>query len=142
MKQMTETERREFLVALPARTGKLAVTREDGKPYVVPIWFDLDGDEVVFTTGAETIKGRSIRRDRHVCLCVDDERPPFAYVTIEAEARATDDLDDMLLWATRIGGRYMGADAAERFGRRNAVPGELLIRLSPTRIVALAGIAD
>jgi Pyridoxamine 5'-phosphate oxidase len=75
MKQMTETERREFLVALPARTGKLAVMRENGRPYVVPIWFDLDGDEIVFTTGAETIKGRSIRRDRHVCLSTTSGLP-------------------------------------------------------------------
>jgi PPOX class probable F420-dependent enzyme len=139
---MSEGERREFLLATPARTGKLAVTRTDGRPYVVPIWFDLDGEEVIFTTGAETVKGRSIRRDGRVCLCVDDERPPFAYVTIEGEAQVTDDPGELLRWATRIGGRYMGADQAEAFGRRNAVPGELVVRLTPTRIVAEDGIAD
>jgi hypothetical protein len=48
----------------------------------------------------------------------------------------------MLHWATVLGGRYMGAEAAEAFGRRNAVPGELLVRLRPTKIVALADIAD
>ena len=35
-----------------------------------------------------------------------------------------------------IGGRYMGSDRAEAFGARNAMPGELLVRLRPTRIVA------
>ena len=42
--------------------------------------------------------------------------------------------------STRVGARHMGAGQA--FGRRNAVPGELLVRLRPTRVVARAGIAD
>jgi hypothetical protein len=46
------------------------------------------------------------------------------------------------VWASRIGGRYMGADKAEAFGRRNAVPGELLVRLRPGKVAAQAGIAD
>jgi len=46
------------------------------------------------------------------------------------------------VWATRIGGRYMGAKQAEAFGRRNAVPGELLVRLRPAHVAAQAAIAD
>jgi hypothetical protein len=45
-------------------------------------------------------------------------------------------------WATRIGARYMGAALAEQYGERNGVPGELLVRITPTRIVAQAGIAE
>jgi len=48
----------------------------------------------------------------------------------------------MLEWATCIGGRYMGADRAEAYGRRNAVPDELLVRVKPTHVVARAGITD
>ncbi len=59
--RMTETEWREFLAA-GTRTGKLATTRPDGRPHVVPIWFILDGDDLVFTTGADTVKGRSLLR--------------------------------------------------------------------------------
>ena len=140
MREMTDSERRAFLLD-NARTAKLATVRRDGRPHVVPIWFDLHGDEVVFTTGAETVKGRAIRRDGRVSLCVDDETPPFAYVTIEGEARTDPDPDELLRWATRIGGRYMGADRAEEYGRRNAVEGELLVRVRPTRIVARAEIA-
>ena len=35
----------------------------------------------------------------------------------------------------------MGADQAEEFGRRNAVPGELLVRVTPSKVVALRNIA-
>ncbi|HTC81433.1 MAG TPA: PPOX class F420-dependent oxidoreductase [Acidimicrobiia bacterium] len=140
---MSEEEWRAFLTAAPARTGKLATTRKDGRPHVAPIWYDLDDDgTIVFTTGAESLKGRSIRRDPRVSLCVDDERPPFSFVIVEGAVEISEDLDDLLVWATRIGGRYMGAEHADAFGRRNAVPGELLLRLRPAHVVAQAAIAD
>jgi len=138
---MSDEERRTFL-GQGTRTAKLAVVRANGAPHVAPIWFVLDGDDVIFTTGADTVKGKALRRVGPAALCVDDERPPFAFVTIEGQAEISRDLDEMLRWATLIGGRYMGAARAEQFGRRNAVPGELLVRLTPTKIVAKSGIAD
>jgi PPOX class probable F420-dependent enzyme len=139
---MTDDELTAFLLARPARTAKLAVTRRDGHPHVVPVWFDLDGHEVVFTTGRDTVKGRAIKRDGRVSLCVDDERPPFAYVKIDGDARVVDDADELLRWATRIGGRYMGEEQAEAYGRRNAVPTELLIRVRPTHAVGRTRISE
>ena len=141
MYEMADDERRAFLLQ-GTRTGKLATVRRDGRPHVVPIWFVLDGDDVVLTTGADTVKGRNIRRDPRVCLCVDDEDPPYAYVMVEGEAQISEDPDELLSWATRLGHRYMGADRAEEFGRRNAVEGELLVRIRPTKILARAAIAD
>ncbi len=138
---MSDEERRAFLNA-GTRTAKLARTRLNGAPHVVPIWFVLDGDDVVFTTGVDTIKGRALRRDNRVALCVDDDRPPFSFVTIEGTARIGTDLDEMIPWATKLGARYMGAERADEFGRRHAVPGELLVRVGPTRIIAKARISD
>lgn len=141
--EMDAQERREFLLGgEPPRTGKLAVVREDGSPWVVPVWYDLDGDDLMFNTGAQTAKGRWIRSDGRVSLCVDDEQPPFAFVSIRGRATVSEDLDEMLEWATRIGARYMGHERSEEFGRRNAVPGELLVRLTPERVVAQAGLTD
>ena len=142
MRVLSETEWRAF-VTEGARTGKLATTRLDGRPHVAPIWFDLDDDgTVMFTTGADTLKGKALRRDPRVAMCVDDETPPFAFVLIEGTAELSEDPDALLEWAIRIGGRYMGADVAEAYGKRNAVPGELLVRVTPTHIVARAEIAD
>ena len=139
---MTASERRAFLTE-PVRTAALATVRPDGSPHVAPIWIALDDDDsLVFTTGADTVKGRNILADPRVSLCVDDQRPPFAFVVIEGRAEISEDLDAMLEWATRIGGRYMGADRADEYGRRNAVAGELLVRVTPTRITAKKGVAD
>jgi PPOX class probable F420-dependent enzyme len=139
---MTSDEWRAFVLATPARTAALAVQRADGRPFVAPIWVTLDGDDVIFTTNVDTLKGKAIRRDPHVCLMFDDERPPFSFVIIEGTVTISEDLDDLLSWATRIAARYMGDDLAEQYGRRNAVPGELLVRVTPTRVRAETNISD
>lgn len=138
---MTPDEYRDFLSS-GTRTGKLATVGADGRPHVVPIWFVLDGETIVFTTGGDTAKGRHIRRDPHVALCVDDEAPPYAFVLVDGTVEVSTDLSDMLHWATRIAARYMGVERADQYGRRNAVPGELLVRVTPTRIIAHKGVAD
>ena len=140
MIKMTDDERRRFL-AEGTRTGKLATVRADGRPHVVPIWFVLDGDDLVFNTGADSVKAHTIRRDPRVAICVDREEPLYDYVLVEGTATVSDDLDEMLIWATRIAARYMGPDNAGAYGKRNAVPGELLVRVKPTRIVAQKDIA-
>jgi PPOX class probable F420-dependent enzyme len=131
-----------FVTALPARTGKLAVTRADGSPHVAPVWVDLDGDHVVFTTSADTIKGKSILRDGRVALCFDDERPPFSFVTLAGRTSTSTDPAELLYWATRIAARYMGAELADAYGRRNAVPPEMVVRLTPSKVTAVIDVAD
>jgi PPOX class probable F420-dependent enzyme len=140
--RMSESEAWAFLDSRPPRTGKLATVRADGSPHVAPIWFCVDGREIVFNTGAETLKGKAIRRDPRIALCVDDERPPFAFVIVEGTAQVVDDAAELRRFAGLIGGRYMGAALAEAYGERNGVPGELLVRLRPTRITAEADVAD
>lgn len=132
---MTRDEWRAF-VSDGTRTGKLATVRHDGRPHVVPIWFVLDGDDLVFTTGARSVKAKAMRRDARVCVCVDDERAPYAFVMIDGTVSVSEDPDLLLRFATAIGGRYMGADRAEEFGRRNAALDELLVRVTPTRVLA------
>jgi PPOX class probable F420-dependent enzyme len=133
---------RDFVLAAPARTAKLAVVRADGSPHVAPVWVDLDGDDVVFMTSAATIKGKAIRRDPRVSLCWDDERPPFSFVIVAGVASTSDEAAELLTWATRIRGRYMGADRADEYGRRNAVPPEMVVRVKPTNVAAKVAIAE
>lgn len=132
---MSDAQCRAFL-AEGARTGKLATVRRDGRPHVMPVWFAVDDDgSILFTTGGQTVKARNLAREGRAMLCVDDEAPPFAYVTVEGPAELSEDLDAMLDWATRIGSRYMGAECGEELGRRNALAGELLVRLRPERLI-------
>ena len=139
MPAMTATETWDFLME-GTRTAHVATVRADGRPHVKPVWFELAGEpgdfQVVFTTAADTVAGRNLRRDGRVTLSVDDPVPPFAFVLIEGSAGLSDDPAELLAVATRLGGRYMGAGRAAEYGARNGVPGELIVRVTPARILA------
>lgn len=141
MRTMSDDEVRTFL-STGTRTGKVAWVGSDGRPHVAPIWFVLDGDDLVFNTHEGTGKAKAMARDGRVCVVVDEERPPFSYVKVDGVATFGSDPTELRAWATRIGGRYMGEDRAEEFGRRNGVPGELIVRVTPTKITAHADLAD
>ena len=141
MQTMTTDEYKKFLMH-GTRTGKLATVRADGRPHLAPIWFVLDGNGLVFTTWHESVKAANMRREPRVSLCVDEEKPPFAFVVIEGTVTISEETDERLYWATRIAARYMGPELADAYGKRNAVAGELIVRLEPTKIIAQKNIAD
>jgi len=123
------------------RTAKLATSGPGGQPHVMPVWFMLDGEELVFTTWGNSVKGRNLRRNPRAAVIVDEEVAPYAFVHIRGRVTLSEDLEELLRFATVIGRRYMGADRAREFGRRNAVPGELLVRLRSERVIATADVA-
>ncbi|WP_217213880.1 PPOX class F420-dependent oxidoreductase [Streptomyces sp. AC550_RSS872] len=139
--KMTDEEWRAF-VSQGTRTAKLATVRADGSPHVTPIWFVLDGHDLVFNTGKSSVKGRNLARDGRVALCVDDDRPPYDFVVLRGRAVLSEDLAELRHWAGRIGARYMGEERAEEFGARNGVPGELLVRVTIDKVLAEKGVAE
>jgi PPOX class probable F420-dependent enzyme len=137
---MTTAEWRDF-VSFGTRTGKAGVVTADGTPHVTPIWFLLDGDDFVFTTHGSGGKARALRRDPRISLCVDDDTPPYSFVSLWGTASLSDNIEEVREWAIALGARYMGEERAEEFGARNGVPGELLIRVEITKVVSVRGIA-
>ncbi len=135
------SEHKHFLMD-QVRTAKLATVRKDGRPHVTPVWFELDGDTLVFSTWHTSVKAVNIRRDGRVCLCVDDEKPPFSYIQIEGTATLSPDSEALKYWTTRIAGKYMGEELAEAYGKRNSVEGELLVRVTPTKVVFIKDVAS
>jgi PPOX class probable F420-dependent enzyme len=131
----------EFLSA-GTRTGMLGYVAADGRPLVAPVWFVVEDGQLVFTTGRDTSKGRALARDSRVAICVDDPHPPYSFVQVQGLASVSEHQPDVLDIATRTGARYMGAERAEEFGRRNAVPGELVVRVRPTKVISGFDIAD
>jgi PPOX class probable F420-dependent enzyme len=123
------------------RTGKLSTVRADGSPHVVPMWFLLDGEDLLFTTEDVTVKSHNLRRDDRATICVDDERPPFSFAMLSGRVQISEDPGLLLRWATDIAARYMGEDRAKEFGVRNSVPGMLLVRMRIEQVSAYAAIA-
>lgn len=131
----------EFLSA-GTRTGMLGFVARDGRPLVAPVWFVVDDGQLVFTTGGGTAKGRALKRDSRVVICVDAPHPPYSFVQVQGTAAVNGDAEELLDIATRTGARYMGSHRAEEYGRRNAVPGELVVRVRPVKVVSAFNIAD
>jgi PPOX class probable F420-dependent enzyme len=140
MRTMSDAEYRAFMTQ-GTRTAKAATVSANGLPHVKPIWFVLDGDDLIFTTHKSYVMTRHLRRRPHIALTIDDQEPPYSFAIIEGTVTLSEDLGDLARWATLIGGRYMGADRAEEFGKRNGVPGELLVRVTPIKALARADIA-
>lgn len=135
MASLSDPAVRDFL-SYGTRTAKVAFTAADGRPVVTPVWFLLDGDELVFNTGKDTAKGKALQRDPRIALVVDLEEPPYGAVQVQGTVTLSEDPAELRRTATAIGGRYMGTARAEEFGRRNGVPGELLVRVKPHKVIA------
>jgi PPOX class probable F420-dependent enzyme len=148
MTEMSKAEIARFLMQ-GTFTGKLATVKKDGSSHVVPIWFVLDNKNsrgkignIVFTTGETSVKANNIQRDNRVNICVDDQIPPFSFVTMFGTAKIhTYKQKEVLKWATKIAERYMGKKNAEAYGRRNSGEGAVLVQIRPTRIIAEKDIA-
>ena len=136
---MTEPQWRAFVLE-GTRTGKLAATRKDGRPHVVPIWFSLDDDGVVFKTHAETIKGRALRREA-APRCASTTSARRSPMRLRRPRHDLEDLAAVRRYATAIGGATWApsgprSSAAQRRGRRAARPARA------EHVFAEAGVAD
>lgn len=119
------------------RTAKVAYTSRDGRPLVAPVWFMIEDGAIVFNTGKDTVKGRALARDPRMTVCVDLEEPPYGFVQVQGEAEISEDPAELLRTATALATRYMGAERGAEFGKRNGVPGELVVRIRPTKVIAV-----
>jgi PPOX class probable F420-dependent enzyme len=137
---LNDPEVRDFLQH-GTRTGKLSYLAASGRPLVTPVWFVVEDGSLVFNTGKDTAKGRSLTRDPRATICVDLEEPPYGFVQVQGEAELSEDPAELLRTATAIAARYMGPERAEEYGKRNAVPGEYVARLRPTKVLAVLNVS-
>jgi PPOX class probable F420-dependent enzyme len=149
MEQMTKSEIKKFLMK-DTFTGKLATVKKNGSPHVVPIWFVVEVNsrnrntvgDIYFTTGRDSVKAKNIQRDSRISICVDDQTPPFSFVSICSNAKLIPYRQkEVLKWATKIAERYMGKKNAKAYGERNSGEDEVLVRIRPIKIFAEKDVA-
>ena len=134
MEKMNQNEIKEFLMR-GTYTAKLGTINKDGSPHITPIWFILDeNDHMIFTTHFKSLKAKNLVRNPKVSICVDDQVPPFSFVIVNGIAKIMTNSKDLLIWTTKIAERYMGKELSLDYGKRNAVEGELIIKVIPTKI--------
>ena len=135
MKEMSENEIVDFLME-GTRTAKISTVREDGSPHVAPIWFVWHEGKIIFCTSISSVKAKNIRHNPKVSICVDDDSPPYAFVIIQGTAKFSGEQKNLLKWNTIIGGRYMGKELADVYGKRNSTEGGALIEITPTKMIS------
>ena len=141
MARMTAEEWRQLVLEKP-RPAIAAVVVDGDRPLATPVWIDLDGDQIVFTTNRKSAKGRALERNPAITIVVQDDVPPFSFVIFQGTASLTADPTELRKWAGRLGGRYMGADRIPDYAARNGGPGEVLVRVTATRIIAERAVAS
>lgn len=134
MSRMTAEERRAFLTS-GTRTGHVGLVRGDGRPHVTPVWFVLDGDDVIFTTKADSVKGQTLADGDRVTVSVDHPHPPYAFVMIEGTVSVSGEPEELWRWKFAIADRY-AKDGAPGDGSSTG-PGEVLVRIAPVGMVAI-----
>jgi hypothetical protein len=118
--KMRRDEREKFLSEV--RVGVLGVEddRPSYAPLLAPVWYEYaPGGTVVVQTGRDSVKGRLIRSAQRFSLCVQDETPPYRYVSVEGPVVDFRDPADPLTRES-MAVRYLGAQEAERYLRATA----------------------
>ena len=67
---MLTNREREFLAS--HELCRLATASKDAKPHVVPVFYALDGDNIVVAIDYKTRKLRNLKENRRVALVVDE----------------------------------------------------------------------
>ena len=89
--------------------ASLATLMPDGRPQVTPVWFDYDGENLIFNSARGRQKDLNVRRDPRVSLSIIDPENPYRYV--EIRGRVTDitqeGADDSI---NKLAKKYLGVD--------------------------------
>jgi PPOX class probable F420-dependent enzyme len=126
---MSRARREEFLAAV--HVGVLSVVTGEGGagPLTIPIWYMYEpGGVLSVGTGADTAKAIAIRQAGRFSLCVQDEAPPYKYVSVEGPAVIEAASDDDRRAMAR---RYLGAEAGDAFVDGNPGGDNVIIRMTP-----------
>ena len=82
---MTPEERKAFL--RKHRLAIVGVERKDAPPQLSPVYYVMDGDDLLISTTATRAKSKVIRRNARVSVCVLGEQQPFPYLTVYGRGR-------------------------------------------------------
>ncbi|MEV5573216.1 TIGR03618 family F420-dependent PPOX class oxidoreductase [Spirillospora sp. NPDC052269] len=136
---MTVDERERFLAE--ERVGVLSVAAEDGRaPLAMPVWYLYEpGGEIQFITGGDSRKMRLIRAAGRVTLTIQDEAPPYRYVTVEGDVSGYEepaDPEDR----QAVAERYLGVEGGAAYiaSTTDFAPKAVLVRVRPTRWLSRA----
>jgi nitroimidazol reductase NimA-like FMN-containing flavoprotein (pyridoxamine 5'-phosphate oxidase superfamily) len=128
---MTKAEREQFLAGL--HVGILGVSAEHRGPILVPVWYLYEpGGEVSFITFERAKKVAMLKSEGRCTLCVQNEEPPYQYVSVEGPIRGIEQAD-VEQHSRPISRRYLGVVEGDAYVEETSGEPELLVRMKPER---------
>ena len=128
---MTSEERREFLAQ--HRLAIVAAVRADGRPQLSPVYYAMDGDDLLISTTATRAKAKVVRRDSRVSVCVIGEQPPFPYLTVYGRGRIGEDgaVNVMMAVGGKLTGRVLPESSRPALEERARSEQRVVLRVTP-----------
>lgn len=127
--KMSKEEREAFLAGV--HVGVFGVNAPGRAPVVVPVWYRYQpGGEVQFVTDQGSIKEKLLQEYGRFSLCVQDEAPPYRFVSVEGPVVSMERADherDRLPIAVR----YLGEEAGAKYVEDNRSDVEILVKMRP-----------
>ncbi|WNG88592.1 pyridoxamine 5'-phosphate oxidase family protein [Mycobacterium sp. ITM-2016-00317] len=128
MAKMTKDEREQYLAGV--HVGVIAVERPGRAPLAVPLWHDYrPGGEVLLWTDTDSVKHKLIRDAGRFAITVQDEQPPYKYVSAEGDVTDIGPAQDAEVRALAV--RYLGEQAGGQFAGENLTSTSIVIRMRP-----------
>ena len=123
---MTRAEREAFLAGV--HVGVLAIDEPGRGPLALPVWYEYKGGDVLVNIDDDTRKAELVRAARRATLTVQDETPPYKYVSIEGPASIEPRTGNDVALASR----YLGAELGEWYAQENPpTAASVMVRLRP-----------
>lgn len=131
-----DEQQREFL--LSHRLCVVGIGRRQGPPSLSPVYYVMDGDDLLISTTASRAKAKLIRRNPAVSVCVLHEQPPFPYLTVFGRGRIEEDgaVELMARVGEAISGRPVPPEARAALETRARQEGRVVLRVTPERFVS------
>jgi hypothetical protein len=114
-----------------AHIAALATVRANGRPHVVPVWYEYDGREFTINCFRDTQKQKNIARKGFAALSVFSDAIPYQQVTVEGIARVGSALDNV--WRERVAMRYLGETAGRAYTNDTADMDVVAVHLRPLK---------
>ena len=132
-------ERLDEFLALPL-IARLGTVSPGGDPYVVPIWYEWDGEAVVMSARERSRYLANLRRHPRACVSIAEDREPLRRVLIRGRAEIIREAEpDRGAWLERsraLCRRYLGDQQGDDYQDETLDRNSVWFRVVPDEVVS------
>lgn len=121
---------------------RLACLKPDGRPYVVPCWFEYSEGVFWIIPRQRSVWAKHIEKDGRVALTIDETGPPYRKVLVEGDAAIAEQPNVGGQWvpiAERMSVRYLGPNGPKYLEPTLRQP-RWLIKVTPFSVKTWQGV--